>query len=219
MVRRSLPVLVTLAMLVVSAKAQQQQNPNSTNPPPAPEKNEAPKVPSTLAPDTTGAPIDPRTYVIGPEDILNIKVWREPDFTGAKGVRPDGKITMPLIGDVQAAGLTPLRLAEQLKEELAGYFSKEHPPDLTVEILQVNSKKYTISGGINRPGGYPLVTAKTVFDAINDAGGFRDFANEKDILIVRGTQRLHFNYKDFIKGKKLDENVQLQNGDSIIVKE
>lgn len=219
-VRRSLAVLVALEILVFAAAAQQQQqNPNNT-PPPAPEKNEAPKVPSALAPDATGLPIDPRTYVIGPEDILNIKVWREPDFTGPKGVRPDGKITMPLIGDVQAAGLTPERLADQLKQGLAEYFSKEHPPDMTVEVLQVNSKKYSITGGVNRPGTYPLVVTTKVFDAINQAGGFRDFANEKDILIIRsGGKRFHFSYKDFIKGRKLDQNIELENGDTIVVKE
>lgn len=217
MVRTSLAIVAALNIFVFAAGAQ--QNPNNP-PPPVPEKNEAPKVPSTVAPDATGLPIDPKVYVIGPEDILNIKVWREPDFTGPKGVRPDGKITMPLIGDVQAAGLTPLRLADQLKQALSGYFSKEHPPDLTVEVLQVNSKKYTITGAVNRPGAYPLVVATKVFDAINLAGGFQVFANTKDILIIRtGGKRFHFSYKDFIKGKKLDENIPLENGDTVVVKE
>jgi polysaccharide biosynthesis/export protein len=213
-VRRSLAVLVVLNVIFV-AGAQQTQNPNA--PPPAPEKNEAPKVPSVLAPDTTGLPIDPKSYVIGPEDIINVKVWREQDFTGPKGVRPDGKITMPLIGDVQAAGLTPLRLSDQLKQALSEYVKE---PDVTVEVLQVNSKKYSISGGVNRPGQFPLVVATKVFDALNLAGGFRDFANKKDILIIRADgKRFHFNYNAYIKGKKLDQNIELQNGDTVIVKE
>jgi len=216
-VRRSLAVLVALNIFVLVAGAQQTQNPNNAPPPPAPEKNEAPKVPSVLAPDSTGLPIDPKTYVIGPEDILSIKVWREQDFTGPKGVRPDGKITMPLIGDVQAAGLTPLRLSDQLKQALSEYVKQ---PDVSVEVLQVNSKKYTISGGVNRPGAFPLVVTTKVFDAINMSGGFRDFANKTDILIIRADgKRLHFNYKAFIKGKKLDQNIELQNGDTILVKE
>lgn len=216
MVSRSLAVLVALKIFVSVAGAQQTQNPNDV-PPPAPEKNEAPKVPAVLAPDATGLPIDPKTYVIGPEDILSVKVWRQQDFTGPKGVRPDGKITMPLIGDVQAAGLTPLRLADQLKQELSEYVKQ---PDVTVEVLQVNSKKYSVAGGVNHPGAYPLVVATRVFDAINLAGGFRDFANKKDILIIRsGGKRFHFNYNDFIKGKKVDLNIELENGDTVIVKE
>lgn len=217
MVRRSLAVLVALEIFGLTAGAQQQQqNPNNNPPPSAPEKNEAPKVPSTLAPDATGLPIDPKTYVIGPEDILSVKVWREQDFTGPKGVRPDGKITMPLIGDVQAAGLTPLRLADQLKQALSEYVKQ---PDVTVEVLQVNSKKFSITGEVNRPGTYPLVVATKVFDALNSAGGFRDFANTSDILIIRtGGKRFHFNYKAFLKGKKLDENIELENGDTVVVK-
>ncbi len=214
MVRRSLAVLVALNIFICIAGAQQQQPPTTT--PPAPEKNEAPKVPSTLAADATGLPLDPKTYVIGPEDILNIKVWREQDFTGAKGVRPDGKITMPLLGDVQAAGLTPLRLADQLKQALAEYVKQ---PDVTVEVLQVNSKKYSVTGEVNRPGTFPLVVATKVFDALNLAGGFREFANKKDILIIRnGGKRFHFNYNEYIKGKKMEQNIELENGDTVVVK-
>lgn len=192
-----------------------QQPPDNPDTPP-PTKTEAPKVPSTVAADTTGLPV-PKDYVIGPEDIIRITVWREADFSGPKGVRPDGKITMPLIGDLQAAGLTPERLAAQLKEALSQYVKE---PIVTVDVLQVNSKRYTVTGGVNRPGVFPMVVPVKVFDAINTAGGFREFANEKDILIVRTDgKRFHFNYKDFLKGKKLDQNIFLQNGDTVFVKE
>lgn len=197
--------------------AQQAKRPDTT--PAAPEVREAPKPPSSLPPDATGLPIDPKTYVIGPEDIINIKVWRDQDFSGVKGVRPDGKITMPLIGDVQAAGLTPDRLAGQLKQAISEYIKQ---PDVTVEIIQVNSKNYTVTGEVNHPGRFPLVVKKTAFDAINDAGGFRDFGNDKDIVILRadGKTRLHFNYKDFVKHgeSKKNPNVLLENGDTVYVK-
>lgn len=186
------------------------------NAPPAPEKPEAPKVPSSLAPDVTGLPIDPKSYIIGPEDIILIKVWREADFTGPKGVRPDGKITLPLIGDLQAAGLTPDRLSAQLKQALSEYVKS---PDVTVEVIQVNSKRYTVTGEVTRPSAFPLVMAVHVFDAINIAGGFRDFANKKDILVLRADgKRFHFNYQDYVKGKNLDKNILLENGDTVIVK-
>src|SRR6185437_11024124 len=117
----------------------------------------------------------------------------------------------------QAAGLTPERLSAQLKEALSQNIKD---PIVTVEVLQVNSKRYTVTGGVNRPGVFPLVVPVKVFDAINAAGGFREFANEKDILVLRGDgKRFHFNYKDFLKGKKLDQNIALQNGDTVVVKE
>jgi len=210
---RSLAVVTALTL--VSAGLAIGQKPPA-NPPTVTEKAEAPKVPSSVTPDTTGLPIDPKSYVIGPEDIILIKVWREADFTGPKGVRPDGKITLPLIGDLQASGLTPDRLAVQLKQALSEYVKQ---PDVTVEVIQVNSKRYTITGEVNRASAFPLVVAVHVFDAINIAGGFRDFANRKDILILRADgKRLHFNYQDYVKGKNLDKNVLLENGDTIIVK-
>ncbi len=219
MARRSLAVLaVHLAFSGGAIFAQ--ENRTIQGPPPVAEKPpDAPKVPTQLAPDNTGLPLDPRTYIIGPEDIIAIKVWREPDFTGAKGVRPDGKITMPMIGDIQASGLTPARLADQLKQALSTYLKE---PEIEVDIMQVNSKRYTIAGGVNRPGPYPLVQAKHVFEAINDAGGFHEFANKSKITILRadGT-RLFFNYVKFIKSSKDPKNVNilLENGDTIIIKE
>jgi polysaccharide export outer membrane protein len=198
------------------AFAQARSNNTPDVQPPAPEKVEAPKtIPGTATPDQTGLPIDPKSYVIGPEDVIYIKVWRENDFTGPQGVRPDGKITIPLIGDLQAAGLTPERLAAQLTQALSQYINK---PEITVTIAQVNSKKFTITGEVNRPGVYPLVVATKIFDALGSAGGFRDFANKKDIVIIRGDKRLKFNWNEVVKGKKLEQNILLENGDTILVK-
>jgi polysaccharide export outer membrane protein len=161
-----------------------------------------------------GAPVDPKTYIIGAEDILMIRVWREPDLSGPVGVRPDGKITLPLIGEVQAGGLTPDQLASKLKE----LFSKDiKNPEVMVQVATVNSKKYFISGEVNRPGSYPLVLPTTILEAIAIAGGFRDWADKKNIILLRGPKRYRFNYNDVVKGKNLAQNVTLENGDHIIV--
>jgi polysaccharide export outer membrane protein len=183
---------------------------------PDPVKQESPKAnPTSTDPlSGTGLSVDTKTYVIGPEDILFISVWREDTLTRQYGVRPDGKITVPLIKDVQAAGLTPERLGDQLTQALGEYFTK---PEITVTVIQVNSKKFFITGEVNRGGQYPLATPITVFDALNGAGGFRDFANKKNITIVRGTQRIKFNYEEVRKGKKLEQNIYVENGDTIIV--
>jgi len=169
----------------------------------------------------SGLAVDTKTYVIGPEDILFIRVWREAEFTSQYGVRPDGKITVPLIKDVQASGLTPDKLGENLTQQLGEYLNK---PEITVSVIQVNSKKFFITGEVNRPGQFPLVTPITIFDAISGAGGFHDFANRKDILVIRGDQRLHFNYDQYVnqkgKGKKGkgNDNFWIENGDHIVIK-
>lgn len=195
--------------------AAQQPNTPAPQPPAPPEKVEAPKTPQGAV-DGAAAPVDPRTYVIGPEDIIMVEVWREPDFTKPHGVRPDGKITIPLIGDVQASGLTPERLAGQLSQALKEFINE---PQVTVSVQQVNSKKYFITGGVNKTGSYPLVLPTRVFEALSQAGGFREFANKRDIVIVRGDRRIKFNWDDVVKGKKLEQNIYLENGDTIIVKE
>jgi polysaccharide export outer membrane protein len=206
-------VVASLMTLVAFGQIRNPEAPKS----PEPVKQEAPKANTTATDATagTGLSVDTKTYVIGPEDILFISVWREDTLTHQYGVRPDGKITVPLIKDVQASGLTPERLGEQLTQALGEYFTK---PEITVTVVQVNSKKFFITGEVNRTGQYPLVTPITVFDALNSAGGFRDFANRKAIVIVRGKQRIKFNYEEVLKGKKLDQNIFVENGDTIIVK-
>ncbi len=161
-----------------------------------------------------GAPVDPKAYIIGPEDILSVRVWREPENSGTFVVRPDGKIAIPLIGEIQAAGLTPERLRANVAEGLQRILTH---PEVTVIVDKVNSKKYYIQGEINKPGAYPLVVPMTVLEALVNAGGFRDFANTKKITILRGTQTFKFNYKEVSKGKKMDQNIQLQPGDQIFV--
>ena len=213
MVRARLAVLVSLCLPIGGMVLAQSLPPVTGQAAPAVVKAEAPRVPASVG-DGLGAVVDTKTYVIGPEDIINIKVWREADLSGPVAVRPDGKVTMPLIGDLQAEGLTPDRLGVQIKEALSEYYNS---PDVTVSLYQVNSNKYFISGEVNRSGQFPLVVPTRVFDALSNAGGFRDFANKKKVVIVRGAQRIKFNYEEVLKGKKLEQNIFLENGDTIIV--
>ncbi len=166
------------------------------------------------APDSVGAAVDPNKYVLGAEDVIYIKTWREPDFTFQVAVRPDGKITVPLVGEVQAGGLTPQQLTTDLKEGLAKFINK---PDVTIFVTDVRSKKYFIDGQVNKAGSFPLVTPTTVLEALSNAGGFRDFANPKRVIILRGTKRFKFNYKEVTSGKKQEQDILLEAGDHIIV--
>jgi len=129
-------------------------------------------------------------------------------------VRPDGKVSVPLIGEIQAAGLTPEKLSANIAEGLQKIMVH---PEVTVGVERVNSKKYYIQGEVNRPGSYPLVIDTTVLEALVNAGGFREFANTKKITILRGSQRLKFNYKEVTKGKKMEQNILVKPSDQIIV--
>lgn len=163
-----------------------------------------------------GAGVDPNTYRMGPQDVLFVRVWREPDFSLSVSVRPDGKITMPLIGDVQAGGLTPVQLGQEVAKDLTKYINT---PDVTIIVQQVNSKKYYITGEVLKTGAFPLVVPTTVLQALSGAGGFKEFANTKKIKILRGTKQFHFNYKQVINGKHPEQNIYLENGDYVIVPE
>ncbi len=188
------------------------QNPpqKTGGPPSEPAKPETAEAPQPLP-----ANVDPHTFTLGPEDIIYVRVWREPELSGQAVIRPDGKITMPLINEVPAAGLTPVQLAASVTNALSQYVKN---PQVLIMVQQVRSKRYYIDGeGINRPGAYPLSVPTHVFEAITLAGGFRDFANKKHITIIRGDQRLHFNYNEVVRGKNTAQNVVLENGDKIIV--
>lgn len=180
------------------------------------EKKPSPAAAAAKAP--VAAAVDPKSFVIGPEDVLLIRVWRDAEVSGQVIVRPDGKITLQLLGDVQAAGLTPEALTQVIYDGINSKVKQVDKSEVTVTVQQVNSRKYFIQGEIYRPGAYALLVPTTVLEAIGNAGGFREFANEKKILIIQknGTQ-LHFNYKDVIHGRKTEQNVQLQPGDQIIV--
>jgi polysaccharide export outer membrane protein len=174
--------------------------------------------PSTPAPapniSSPGAAVDTKTFKVGPQDVLKIIVWREQDFTGLYTVHSDGRITLPLVGDIQAGGLTADEIQKNVTTALAKLIQK---PNVTVTVQQVLSQKYFMDGEVVRPGEYQLSAPTTILEAISIAGGLREFANKKKIYILRGDQRLRFNYKDVIKGKNLDQNVYLQSGDHIVV--
>lgn len=160
-----------------------------------------------------------KEYVIGNADRLSINVWKEPDLTQTVPVRSDGKITLPLVGDIQAAGQTTQQLQETITAKLQTYMTH---PEVTVTVMQINSQKFNILGRVTKPGSYPLTTTTTVLDAIADAGGFQDFAKKSKVYILRskpntGEERLAFNYNDVIKGKHSEENIRLQAGDTVVV--
>jgi len=158
-------------------------------------------------------------FVIGNGDVLAISVWKQPDLSRSIPVRSDGKISLPLLGDVQATGQTPLKLEEDLTHRLQPYLNE---PEVTVIVEQINSQKFNILGKVAKPGSYPLVNPTTVLDAIALAGGCRDFAKQKSIYVLRrhqdGTElRLAFNYQDVIKGKNTAQNIELQPHDTVVV--
>jgi polysaccharide export outer membrane protein len=159
------------------------------------------------------------SYVIGVDDVLAINVWKEPDVSRTVPVRSDGKISLPLAGEIQASGETPRQLEKELAAKLQSFISE---PEVTVIVTEVKSQKFNILGQVSKPGSYPLTNSSTVLDAIAQAGGFRDFAKQKSIYILRqnpdGSQsRLPFNYKDVIKGKDSAQNIKLQPRDTIVV--
>jgi polysaccharide export outer membrane protein len=190
---------------------------------PAKSTSQAKFATTSSAPSATGAEAGTKphddTFVIGNDDVLAINVWKEPDITRSIPVRSDGKISLPLAGEIQAAGRTPLKLEREIANKLQSYISE---PEVTVMVQQINSEKFNILGQVTRPGSYPLTNSATVLDAIALAGGFRDFAKQKSIYILRqdpagGQSRISFNYKDVIKGRNPEQNVKLEPRDTIIV--
>jgi polysaccharide export outer membrane protein len=157
-------------------------------------------------------------FVIGAQDVLDISVWKEPELTRVVPVRPDGKISLPLLNDVQAAGLTPLQLASQISESLKKFVTN---PQVTVIVSQINSQRVYILGELTRPGAYPLLPGMTVLQGLSSAGGFTLFANTKRIYVLRQEngkqQKFPFNYKEVVGGKHPEENILLQAGDTIVV--
>jgi polysaccharide export outer membrane protein len=159
-----------------------------------------------------------RTYIIGAEDVLAILVFEDAEFNVNQMVRPDGKITLPLLGEITATGKTPAELESDIGAELLDKYMKE-PPHVSVVVAGFHSKNYYVTGeGINKPGKYPLIVPTTVMEALIEAGSFRDFADKKHIRILRGEKILNFNYNEVIKGKRREQNIQLLPGDQIIVK-
>ena len=202
-----LVVLIALAVLPVRAQGTSDAKQSAQSAVPA-MADETPKKPATGDPN----------YVIGAQDVLDINVWKEPDVSRVVPVRPDGKISLPLLNDVQAAGLTPDQLAAKVTEDLKKYVTN---PQVTVIVTAINSQRVYILGEVTRPGAFPLLPGMTVLQALSSAGGFTQFAKVKSIFV----RRLHdgkeskylFNYKDVIGGKKPEQDILLKAGDTIVV--
>ena len=186
------------------APAQGPQSPDTTKP----------EAVDPAKPMNVPVSVDPNGYKLGPDDVIYVHVWREPDLSTLQSIRPDGKITMPVIKEILAAGQTPAQLGDRISKALSEYVKN---PQVVVAVQAVRSKRYYLSGEVNRPGAYPLGRATTVFEALTMAGGFREFAGKKKIMIIRGTQRFKFNWNEVIKGKNLAQNIPLENGDHIVV--
>ena len=155
-------------------------------------------------------------YVLGANDVVSVSVFNDNTVPGMYAIGPDGRISLPLIHDFTVIGLTIPQLQQLITQKLSEYMVD---PVVNVQLLKNNSKKYTIIGGVGKPGAYPLLQETTVLDALANDGGFHEFANQKDIIIRRGTKEFHFNFKDVAKGKNLKQNITLQDGDIIVVKE
>ena len=157
-------------------------------------------------------------YVIGPQDVVRIDVWKEPDISRTIPVRPDGRISLPLLNDIQAAGLTAMQLSDAIRQGLTKYLTS---PQVTVTVSEINSRRVYITGEVTRAGAFPLLPNMKVLQALSSAGGFTPFAKLKDIYVLRtedGKQVKHpFNYKDVVKGKLAEQNIALLPGDVIVV--
>jgi polysaccharide export outer membrane protein len=191
------------------------QQPATQTAPQRPQTAPTPARPATIA---TGLPV-PTDYVIGPDDVLGILFWRDPDMTGDVTVRPDGMITLPLLNNIRAAGLTPEALKDIITKAAAKFIED---PNVTVVVRQINSRNVFITGSVTRPGPYPLSGQMTVLQLIAVAGGLTEFADKGGITIVRSEagktpQIFHFNFKDVSRGKNMQQNIILKPGDTVTV--
>jgi polysaccharide export outer membrane protein len=161
--------------------------------------------------------VAPATYVIGDDDVLDISVWQEPNVSRSVPVRPDGKISIPLVNDIQAAGLTPMQLAASLTEKLKKFLTN---PQVTVTVTVTNSQKVFVVGEVNRPGPMPLLTNMTALQALSTAGGPTQFADQKHAYVMRHegekVTTYPLNYRDLLHGD-MRGNIVLKAGDTIVV--
>lgn len=204
---RKVSLVLSFSILLLATAAAGQQDANKAKP--------VAITPANSGQSTTGDP----NYVIAPQDVLDVSVWKEPDLTRAVPVRPDGKISMPLLNDVQAAGLTPEQLAKEITNGLRKFVNE---PQVTIVVSQINSQRIYILGEVNRPGAYPLLPQMSILQGLSSAGGFTIFANVKNVYVLRAEngkqQKYPFNYKDALAGKHLEQNIPLKSGDTIVVR-
>jgi polysaccharide export outer membrane protein len=196
-------VMVLGLSLTIVATAQDSQDEESQ-----------PEVKKPLVPP----PITDPTYIVGPQDTLSVSVWKEPDLSGNVQVRPDGKVSIPLLNDVQAAGLTAMKLSSEITTGLKKYVADPH---VTVVVTAINSRRVYVLGEVAHAGGFALLPDMTVLQAISDAGGLTQFAHGKKIYVLRnesGQQvKYPFNYSKVLKGENPEQNFPLKSGDTVVV--
>ncbi len=207
--------------LTSAAGAQSSSQPAPSAATAQPSSQAAPSTPAQPGPVPLSVPAGvalPADYVIGPDDVLTVVFWRDKDMTTDVVVRPDGRITLPLVNDLPASGLTPEQLRVAITQSASKYIEE---PTVSVVVKQINSRKVFITGQVGKPGAYPLGGPTSVLQLISLAGGLNEFAKQKDIVITRqegGRQTtLKFNYRDVLKGKNLQQNVELKAGDTVLV--
>ena len=207
--RMAMPVETLLLLVALAIPAWAKDKPKQNNP--------APSRTNTSGGAPSVNPVD-ASYVIAPDDVLAIDVWKEAEITRTVPVRPDGKISLPLLNDVQAAGLTAMDLASVIAERLKKFIAN---PQVTVIVTAVNSQRIYILGEVPKAGIVPLLPSMTVLQAISSAGGFSQYANQKGVYVLRtenGQQvKYPFNYKEVIKGINIQQNIVLKPGDTIVV--
>jgi polysaccharide export outer membrane protein len=208
---------VAAALVLTSSMALAQDAPAQPAASPASDKAVSDKTTSDQSASAASASPAGPTYVIGPEDVLHVAVWREADLTATLPVRPDGKISLPLLDDVQASGLTPKQLAESVTEKLKKYIAD---PRVTVVVTSINSKRIFLVGEVMHPGATPMLPNMTVLQALSSAG-LSQFANIKRIYVLRTEngkqQKLPVDYRKLVKGEHIEQNYLLQPGDTIVV--
>jgi polysaccharide biosynthesis/export protein len=208
----NLSTWILLAAGLVFSEPQPQEAQKPATPPEASQKDASKGQTASESVENDAA------YKIGPQDALRIDVWKEPEISRTVPVRPDGKISLPLLNDVQAAGLTPMQLADVISEGLKKFINN---PQVTVSVSEINSRRVYVSGEVTRPGSMSLLPNMTVLQALSTSGGFTQFAKIKNIYVLRTKdgkpEKLPFNYKEVMNGKKPEQNVLLQSGDVIVV--
>jgi polysaccharide biosynthesis/export protein len=213
-------IVFTAALLLAASgniwAAQQEQKSDMKGTPVASARN-TPDAAEEVKPSVAPATTDP-AYQIGPEDVLDISIWKEPEVSRVVPVRPDGRISLPLINDVQASGMSPQQLAKTISEKLRKYLNE---PQVTVIVTAINSQRVFVVGEVLRAGAFPLIPGMTVLQALSSAGGFSNFADVKKIHVMRQRDGKHielpFNYREVLKGDNPDQNIKLEPGDTVVV--
>ncbi len=214
---RSMQTAALLVLVSAGLFAQSQNPPAPPAPNPSADKNAAENRTAGSRPAEKGRSDD--SYVIGADDVLLINVWKEPDVSRSVPVRSDGKISLPLVGELQAGGQTPRQLEQEITKRLQSYISV---PEVTVIVTESKSQRINILGMVARPGTYMLTGSATILDAIAMAGGFKDFAKKKSIYVLRAgpdgmQKRIPFNYNEVIKGVNPEQNIKMMPRDTLVV--